>query len=303
MKNTIDFIGIGAARSGSTWVSHCLSSHPQILFSGQESRKELRFFNTSGNHSYDKDNISNYHRGIDWYISQFPPEESGKIRGEFSVSYLTDSEAPLNIKKHFPDAKILVILRNPVDMLYSLYHFSRATVDLNVPSSFKEYIFDDRIIDIGKYSLHLKNYFTVFSPNNIHVMLFDDIKNNPSVMIKDLYNFLGVDPSFVPPKYSSVVNSALKTRSKVLKNISQRMLHFASSIGLEDFSESFLSREILYRIYMLLNIRQGKYPPLDDEVREFLKNKYIDDITSLEKLIGRNLPSWKLEKGSESDIR
>ena len=122
MKNTkIDFIGIGAPKCGSTWVSKCLEEHPEILFSASKTRKELRFFNHA---NFLPDVYESYihidkyeEKGLKWYYEQFPNNESGIIKGEFSTLYLFDEQAPNRIMKHFPDVKILVTLRQPVDMI------------------------------------------------------------------------------------------------------------------------------------------------------------------------------------------
>ncbi len=108
----MDFIGIGAVKSGTTWVSKCLEDHPAILFASEKSRKEISFFNSTSNWQgkggYD---LSTWDKGLDWYMQQFPPAEEGKVRGEFTVTYLIDSLACDRIYKHFPDTKLLVILR------------------------------------------------------------------------------------------------------------------------------------------------------------------------------------------------
>jgi len=131
-QNLIDFIGIGNGRSGSTWISECLAQHPDVMFSSEKSRKELKFFCVASN-------WSNYEKGIGWYLKQFPPYQEGKVRGEFCPSYLHDKKSHVKIKEHFPDVKIIAVLRNPIDWIYAFYQWCRTAVYYGpTPESFEE---------------------------------------------------------------------------------------------------------------------------------------------------------------------
>ncbi len=106
----IDFIGIGTGRSASTWIYECLREHSQICMSQP---KETRFFNR------------NYEKGLKWYYKRFQNCSSFSIKGEYSPGYLVSLETPLLIKKHFPDAKLILCLRNPTERAYSHYFLSK----------------------------------------------------------------------------------------------------------------------------------------------------------------------------------
>src|SRR4030042_1685397 len=131
-KNEVDFIGIGAPKSGSTWLCQCMSEHPDIAFAQKKrgSKKELFFFNLPNVWGENvTGRLSYYDKGFDWYINQFPPPRTGLVRGEFSVSYMADPVACERIKRVYPYVKIISILRNPVDMIYSLHsYFSNGAV-------------------------------------------------------------------------------------------------------------------------------------------------------------------------------
>ncbi len=162
-KDKIDFIGIGAAKSGSSWIAACLSEHPQINVPAD---KSLFFFNAEYGNEYKKDNWTNYYKGVDWYLKHFDSMEAGKIRGEFGVSYLNDPVACKRIKKHFPETKILVTLRNPSDMVYSLYWYADSTVEIEVPETFEKAVKEEFYLDRGKYQKHLKRYYKKFPKKN-----------------------------------------------------------------------------------------------------------------------------------------
>jgi hypothetical protein len=133
-QNSIDFIGIGAARSGTTWLSECLRQHPDILFPKNDTpdairpgviklkgEKELDFFIRGYEKNLSPEIFSNNSLGLDWYLAQFPSAQPNKVRGEFSPTYMADPDSAKLIRDTFPNIKLIVSLRNPVDMIYSLY--------------------------------------------------------------------------------------------------------------------------------------------------------------------------------------
>jgi len=129
----VDFIGIGAARRGTTWIYECLKEHPQICVS---KIKEVRFFSDQ----------RTYRKGMKYYQSFFNHCSGNKIKGEISPAYLWgkngENVASL-IKKHFPGVKIFAVLRDPAERAYSHYHY-------------------DMYIEQGLYYTKLKNILIYF---------------------------------------------------------------------------------------------------------------------------------------------
>ena len=102
----VNFIGVGAQKSGTSWIYACLYEHPEIC----APIKEIHFFSRP-----------RYEKGIAWYEKQFDRCAVEKLRGEFSTSYLYTPEAAARIHAAYPDAKIIAVLRNPIDRAYSQY--------------------------------------------------------------------------------------------------------------------------------------------------------------------------------------
>ena len=105
-----NFIIIGAGKSGTSSLYEYICSHPQVISS---LKKELRFFNYK----------PNFDRGINWYLSHFPPVPKGKnlITGEATPGYF-GSNVQVPIYNSFPNIKLIAILRNPVDRAFSQYN-------------------------------------------------------------------------------------------------------------------------------------------------------------------------------------
>ena len=104
-----DFLIIGAQKCGTTSLYNYLTRHPHIL---PASQKEVHFFDF------------NYSKGLDWYRSQFPkmPSKQGFLTGEASPYYLFHPLTPERVRLHFPEVKLIVLLRNPVARAWSQYH-------------------------------------------------------------------------------------------------------------------------------------------------------------------------------------
>ncbi len=299
-QNSIDFIGIGAPKSASTWVAVCLEEHPGVSFSRQKegSTKELRFFNTGGSEAYyGICSVSHFEEGRDWYLSKFPAAQSGKVRGEFGVCYLIDERAPQRIKDKFPDAKILVCLRNPVDMIYSLYWECRKGVKTKVPKNFNKAVengfYDEVCAADGLYYRQLKRYFDIFSEENVHTIVFDDVRSSSRETVKALYQFLGVDSNFEPSILDKKVRPSMQTRFMLLNKLAHYFLRLFEKIGSKKMVWEIFSGGPLYSLYSKINLVTVNYPSMDPAVREKLKEYYKDDIEKLEDLIKRDLSAWK----------
>ena len=99
------FIGIGAQRTGTSWLYACMYEHPQVCMP----QKEINFFSRE----------RNWTRGYEWYEHLFAECPADAVAGEFSTSYLTDAATPARIHERYPDVKLIVSVRHPVERAYS----------------------------------------------------------------------------------------------------------------------------------------------------------------------------------------
>jgi len=172
----IDFIGIGAPRCGTTWIARCLAEHPQVCFS---SEKEPDFFLDS-----------HYRKGLKFYQSFFKDCGNGRIRGEFSPSYYLNKKVPQRIKKYFPNVKLLVCLRNPIERILSHYKFKIKTGQKINPNISKELSSNRYYMLYGLYYQYLSKFFKYFNPKNILILIYEDTLSNPTKFIKISIDFL-----------------------------------------------------------------------------------------------------------------
>lgn len=296
MANMPNFLILGAAKAGTTSLHYYLAQHPEIYMSRV---KEPRFFALEAEklNFQNPDNLINYDSITDLkeYQKLFANVSTETAIGEASPLYLYSSKAVERIKHYIPQAKLIVVLRNPVERAYSCYtHLVREGYET---LSFEAGLAaeSERIADnwahlwhyrqAGYYYRQLKRYFSCFSQEQIRVYLYEDLRQDSVSLVQNVCRFLQVEDSFIPdltrqnvsgiPKYRVLHN--LVNRGNVARKVLQQVLpqQLRSNIA--------------------QNIREWNLqakPTLNPNVAYQLKQQYREDIGKLEDLLQRNLSSW-----------
>lgn len=287
MKFSLDFIGIGSGKCGSTWLYRNLVKHPAIC---NANLKELNYFS----------DLYETHP-FDWYEGQFKGCAPGLARGEFSVTYLTHPEAPMRIRRHFPEVRLLAILRDPVKRAYSNYLHSIRKGDIPARLAFSEYVQNDRFLSPGRYAQHLKRYFDLFQPTQIRVILAEEFTADPLSGYRSLYAFLGVsNPDFVPPDYDRRHNEARSYRSLWLENLLVRSYRRLSRGGHTKFVK-WMTESGIPELLRRLNSDGRPVSSVDDSSGLWLRDYYRAANEDLESLLKRKLPaSWYASDGANN---
>ncbi len=300
-KFTVDFIGIGAARSGTSWIAQCLSEHPQIFI---PKVKELEFFNREinvfkKNHIFNdaKKCFSKYDKeGVRGYMKHFLEAGEDQIKGEWSVKYLHEPEVAEKIKKEFPNVKILVCLRNPIDRAYSQFYFAKYKQGFErCCQSFEEgfekhpnfYYYN------SLYYEQLKRYFDLFPLTNILVLIYEDIQKNPLKFIQKIYHFLGVDDTFVPPSLNRKVNPTVKYSYPFLVTMYSLVAKMLTKMGMKKVMDILKKTWIKKVSDFIVTEEVVNRPLMRVETRKRFQRIFADDIRDLEKLIKRDLSFWE----------
>jgi hypothetical protein len=285
----LDFIGIGAAKSGTTWLSSCLRAHPEICLSEPKEVQYFNFYHTHSDHQINQ----NRSRPFSWYVKHFQHCGDKKIKGEFSPIYLYDEKAPYLIKEKFPQIKLIACLRNPIDRVYSDY-WMRRNYHRKENKIFEDAIKEGNYLSKGFYYLQLKKYFEIFNREQILILFFEDMVKNPDQEVRKVFKFLEVDPNFqVPVKMLFKKGNAAKdVRLNFLiktANVFQRIL-----INLRlAFIWIFLRNIGVKKLIMKFAVRYYKYPDMSSEMRKHLYEIYRDDIEKLGETLNRDLSHWR----------
>ncbi len=282
----IDFIGIGAPKCGTTWLSAQLEAHPQIGFAPD---KEVYYFADTVLRRMAGKELRCFQRGESWYHEQFPAAGGGiSCRGEFCPSYLYSEEAAERIATYRPDIKLLLCLRSPVEMVYSWYWYNRNAVIASLPETFALAMENPFIRDLGCYARHLKPYLERFPAENILVIQFDAIRRDPDHVRRHTYEFLNVTPEFKPQPSEAGKNAARAARFPAIQQAAQRVYSGVSSLpGVGTLLKSPAVANRLQNAYHRLNSKAQKYDALSPEEREKWQAHYAADEQELEQLLQR----------------
>lgn len=276
------FLYIGASRAGSSWLFEVLREHPDVYV---PDAKDLMYFHRE------------FGRGLSWYLSFFADAQGYTARGELSHDYFLSAVTAARIRAVLPDVRLLCCLREPVEKTVSMYHYNRTTTfhyrAPDVPAhklSFERFVQLPDVIHLVKYYQNLEPYYQLFPADRICVMFYDDLKTSPPAFARDVFCFLGVDASIVPPSVHRKVNAArearilLATRAAYRIGVLVRVLGFAGVVGAVKRSPIF--ERALYR-------PAQHRPAVPAHCARQLHERCSADYKKLEALIGRPLPpAW-----------
>jgi len=285
----IDFIGIGCQKCGTTKIASLIRAHPQVCFAEP---KALAYFNKNNSY-YQKGNNPNYNLGLDNYFTHFKHKASEKISGEFSTDYIYERKAAELIKATFPEIKLIVCLRNPIDRVVSQYQW--LTLFLQVEQrTFSTLIREEKeLIEKSVYHKHLKHYFNLFEPDKIKVIILEKFATNASVELKNLYQFLEIDDSFLPEDLNKYENKKRKTRSILLSKTYGKFVELMVYSG-NSWVIKKLRNTPLRKLFQKINSKSiANNFSLSNEDIHFIKSKTEADVIALEQLLSIDLSIWK----------
>lgn len=294
-----NFLIIGAAKSGTTALYTYLKQHPDIYMSP---RKELRYFS---NFPSEKSEAPPgfVHQGLatlSEYERYFDGVTDESVYGESSPMYLYTRGTAERIQATLPNVKLLAILRNPVDRAYSAY--THALREWKEPAeTFQEALTlePERIAAgwgmlwhytrAGLYYEQLMRYYKVFNPSQICVALYDDLQSDPAVLLRQIFNFLDVDPDFQPDT-SPRPNVSGFPKNEWLHRLMRRL--FLEDNPIKRISQAIFPEKIRRRVMIKLRGANLEKRELPQDIRSQLKDQFRVDITQLQGLIGRDLSHW-----------
>ncbi len=288
------FLIVGAAKSGTTALHTYLNQHPQVYMTPEKETNFFAFegetlqFQGPGDEAINTFSITQLER----YRAEFEEAEPSSILGEACPLYLYHPSAPDRIQSYIPDTKLIVILRRPIERAYANYlHLVR---DGREPHrDFAKALEDEskrihnnwewfwHYIQQGFYSSQLQRYFDRFPENQLKVYLYEDLTHNPQALLQDIFNFIGVDPSFLPDM------SVRPNKSGMPKNEFMHRL-LTQPNPLKAVLKPLFPEGIRQKIQ---HNNLGK-PKLETQVQQSLLELYREDILRCEALIKRDLSSW-----------
>ncbi len=309
-----NFVVAGAAKCGTTSLYHYLKQHRDVYMSpiketnhfSQDIRPEnfsdeYKIYERSKNLDIEKfvnsdmtaDQWGGYILNRDHYLKLYRFANNKKAIGEISNSYLYSKVAAENIHRDFPDMKIILILRQPADRAYS--HYLANLRDGRTTLSFRdEVLHDDAKVrkgwsishlyfELGLYADHVQKYFDLFPKHQVRVFLFDDLKKDNKLLTHDLFEFLELE-NITSINFQEKFNEA-----KIPKNPGLIKLITQTGIKRKIFRSLPKSWRSNVKNFFF---RTGKVPTMTQEDRQWMTERYLEDIKKLEKIIQRDLSNW-----------
>ena len=286
-----DFFHIGAYKSASTSLHYYLSQHPQICMAREKGGNYLAF--AGKNPADDREFGQNIIRESD-YRALFADYNGEPVIGESSPHYLVSTRACERIRQVRPDARLVVILRNPVEAIYSRYLMRCRSGTIDIP--FRDVMDrEEAILATGKgksrlqlgtafYARWLGEYFQRFPPEQISVQLYEDYLHHRDAQLSDLFTFLGVDSGFVPQNLRHYNRSGIPRQPWLRGLMRQRS-------RLQPLARRVLPSRARAYVMDRLSDRLER-PGLPDHERRRLVSIYREDILLLETLLRRDLQHW-----------
>lgn len=295
MKTPNLFI-IGAPKCGTTSMAYYLDQHRDVFVSKY---KEPHYFNIDSKHRFTF--------SFEQYLSNFKEAKKSKYLVDASVWYLYSKVAVKEIEKVSKNSKYIVMLRNPVEMFYSLHQQLLFSGIENVKSPLKAWLLqadrekgnnvpygcrDSSLLlyrETCKLGIQVERLLEIIDRNNICFVLLDDLKQNSDLCYKKILDFLDLEK--IPLDSYEVINPKKQKRFFWLSNIFsfvnkvKRFLNITGGIGIAN-------------LLVKLNKKKATDDYLDEfyNMRPVLLKEFKKDILKLEKLINRNLSEWYNEK-------
>jgi hypothetical protein len=299
MKKKTNLFIVGATKSGTTSLHNYLSQHPDVFMSAN---KEPHYFA--------KNDIKEYKGPGDKYIQNemfvteelgynqlFEKSEDQKVIGESTATYLYYSSAAEEIKRFNPDAKIIILLRDPIQRAFSAYMHMRRDGRESVHSFLETLNLEEKrkkddwmpiwfYKDLGMYYQQVKKYIDIFGIQNVKVDLFEDVRNDWDKYLESVCAYLGIDKHH---RFDTRVSDNISglPKSRILHNLLRRKNIFTGTVKLL-LPEN--ERKLLKACFNKFNIKKSNKLTLNEKL--FLGNFYKESNQKLAELLKVDLKRW-----------
>jgi hypothetical protein len=303
-----EFYIFGAPKCGTTALHEYLDLHPGVCMSRV---KEPQYFCS------DFPDIRQIPDSVSAYMDLFADARAGQIRGESSVWYLFSREAAANVAAARPDARVIVMLRNPVEAAHSMHGQAQLTLREDEPSFERAWDLQDeraagrrlpaycphpeslQYRDVFRYVPQLQRLWDHFPREQTKIIIFDDFKADPAGVYRDVVEFLGLPPHDLA-EYPRV-NEAKALRSQPLLRVLAAppyilrpfVLPIKKSLNRIGIKPSTL----LARKFVEPRAREPLTPELYGRVAEAFR----EDVSCLSRLLGRDLGAWLSRRSSSAN--
>jgi len=302
VSRTPDLFIVGAPKSGTTSLYEYLKGHPEVFMS---EAKEPCYF--SRDLALDESgNFLVYGRDEKRYLDLFADAGDAKRVGEGSTRYLYSRDAPRLVHDAQPNAFVIAMLRNPVDMIQSLHAHKVAAGtederDFETALAQEEERLSGRRIpahsnpklatyrDRAMFAEQLQRWVDVVGREHVHVGILEDVVRDPATEFRKVLEFLDVDPDWRPASFAAH-NTAHGARSMRLRRaLNGRSVQWVVWRGLPRLVGEARTRQLVHGMREWLVRKPLRKETLRPELRRQLELEFTADVTKLSAMLGRDL--------------
>lgn len=272
------FVVIGPGRTGTTMLFEAFKEHPDICMA--KNTKETNFFNDE------------YPRGAEWYASFFAYCEGSNAVGEISNRYIYDPDVPSRIAKCLPSVKLITVLRNPFERILSAYNYRRRSGEIatGVPLEIALERYPD-LISQNFYFDQLSRYLEFFSIENLKIIFYDDLVIDPEEFIAEIFDFIGVDKTFVPQAIYRRINPTIASRHRFLSALARLSADALRRWQLYHLLDRAKNSELIKSF--LFNKEMPTVSRLSPQLHAQLAVYFMPQIQGIQRITGRSLSHWR----------
>ena len=282
---------IGAQKSGTTTLYDWIAQHPQVF--GDPLAKDFPFFSHDILYKKGPKELAKFSKGAS-------PNQL-ILGGDANTMFSKD--AGKRLYKVIPNAKLIAILRNPVERAFSAYCHAverlleNRTFEQAIKEELSGYCYsplDSMRKDYlrhGLYAQQLKSIMKYYPKDQLFVITFEEWKENPKKIMREIFSFIGVDESFIPVMHIKNV-----TKGRYRFSFVAKIIHWQAP---ENALGNLLKLMIPFRIRTYIrqklseiNRTDAPKPDFPTSIRRLLKEYYKDEIRELEEILGRKLTEW-----------
>jgi hypothetical protein len=264
-NSPLTFLMIGCQRCGTTWTDAALREHPQIYL---PCSKQSYFFDR------------NYANGLDWYMKRFDGVGQQHLAtGEIATGYCLLDAIPL-MAEHFPNIKLLMLMRNPIDRAYSNYQSRKIESKW---SSFEQALDEDPDLLLrGQYIDQIEILMKFYDREKVMFLLYDDLHSDDKKFLRSILTFIGVEPNIDSKLIGQRKNASMFPKLR-------KLLH---QVGLKPIV-SIISKSWIGDSVRRSRKNKGKsYQPMKQETKNKLIEHFKPYNKRLSSYLGRDLLHW-----------
>jgi Sulfotransferase domain len=280
-----DFVAVGPARTGTTWL-HGMLSHRVLL---PRNTKETHYFDLF------------YDRGLDWYQAYFAGYPRDRLVGEVTPAYFPKPEVRERMARVMPACRIICTLRDPVERAYSTYR-------MLIRSGFRVQTFEQEAVRPGslifegnRYASHLRGWQELFGADNVATFLYDQLQADEQAFADSVCDFLGAARIDLSEIGQSLWRNSMPQMPRNVR-IAGWVRHFRFWLKSRHAERVVLALE-RWGVWRFFFDGPKKFPPLDPEIEARMRTFFLPEVEALEKLLDKDLTAWRTGRlGSTVDM-